>query len=200
MTMPKVKGMLRMNDQTMLLGTTRPASSTSSAMWATESEPVECQYILGHQSISPTQDAEHGAELPNKRSPRNTGPSCTVVCERQEDLRRGRLRREHQYDDDDREEGEEVTGHKDTFSKREMLDADDVEDANSNDRGKDQQRSLPPGRRVRIIVDGDKRLNDGADKVAIKSDDALPGDCREPTYSCQYTDEGSILRTYPTGS
>lgn len=117
---------------------------------------MECQYIIRHQPKVPTQYAEHGAELPNEGSPRHTGPSSTVVRESQEDLRRCRLRREHQYDDDDRKESEEMAGHKNTFGQRKMLDADDIEDADSNDRGKDQQRSLPPGRPIRLIVDSDE--------------------------------------------
>lgn len=192
--------MLRMNDQTMLLGTTRPASSTSSAMWATESEPVERQYTIGHRLKSPTQYAEHGAQLPNERSPPNTGPTCAIVRESQEDLRWYRLRREHQYHNNDREEGEEVAGHKDPFGERKMLDADDVEDANPNYRGKDQQRGLPPCRHIRLIVDRDERLDDGANEVAVKSDDALPGNCREPPYCSQYIDGRSMLLTYQTDS
>lgn len=63
-----------------------------------------------------------------------------------------------------------------------MLDTDDVEDSNSNDRCKDKQSGLPPCRPVRLIVDGYQGLNDGADQVAVDGHDTLPRDCRKPAY------------------
>lgn len=132
--------------------------------------------FLGHvgDGIGAKHD-EHGRDLADHHCKRSRGP-VGAVGEDQEYVCGSLLGCEDQEDDDDREEGEYVKGHEDTFGKGETFRSKDVEESDANHGCPDEEGALPAGGDVFRVVEDDHALDHDAYDVGVNGDKALPGD------------------------
>lgn len=136
--------------------------------------------FLGHvgDRIGADHD-EHGGDLADHNGKRSRGP-ISIVSEDKEHVCGSLLGCEDPEDDDDREEGEYVNGHEDTFGKGETFRGEYVEESDTNYRCPDEEGALPAGGDVVRVVEDEHALDHDAYDVGVNGDDTLPGDCRKP--------------------
>lgn len=137
--------------------------------------------FLGHVGYGiRAEHDEHGGDLADHDRERSGRPAG-AVGENGEHLSGRLLWGKDPEDDNDREEGEDVNGHKDTFGEGEALCGEDVEKSDADHSRPDEEGTLPAGGDVFGVVKNDHALNHDTHNVRVDGDDALPGDCRKPS-------------------
>lgn len=130
-----------------------------------------------------TNEAPNGRSQANK-SAETFGAKTTTIVKFGKDLVSGRVISHHPEDDEEGEEAKDVSEENDSFSKRQMVGAPDVERDDQEGEGEHEQCDLPLGRECRVWVSSsDELLNDTGQLCGARGNSSNPTDRRSPA-SC----------------